>query len=141
VVSNSEAILKEHLWIQKIKNGLMSFTRNIVITYDCKAKKTIEVYSFALKRFTKFIDRSPDTATKDDFKRYFKSILETQSWSTIKVNRVGLMFFYHYVLEKDWAWIDIVKPPKIKSIANVLTQVEVKRLLLSIKKMRYRIFF
>ena len=106
-----------------------------------KAKKTIKLYSFALQRFTKFINRSPDTATKEDFQRYFKMILEKQSWSTVKVNRVGLMFFYRYVLEKDWPWVDIVKPPKVKSIPNYLTQTEVKTLLLKIRKMRYRVFF
>lgn len=106
-----------------------------------KAKSTIENYSRGLRRFTAFLDRSPDSATKDDFQRYFKELLKTRSWSTIKCDRVGLQFFYIYVLEKKWDWVKIVKPPTVKSIPNVLTESEVKLLLSKIKKMRYRIFF
>lgn len=106
-----------------------------------KAKSTIENYSRALRRFMAFLDRSPDTATKADFQQYFKELLKTHSWSTIKCDRVGLQFFYTYVLEKEWDWVKIVKPPTVKSIPNVITEAEVKRLLSKIKKMRYRIFF
>ena len=106
-----------------------------------KAKATIDNYSRGLRRFTAFLDRSPDTATKTDFQRYFKELLKTHSWSTVKCDRVGLQFFYTFVLEKEWDWVKIVKPPTVKSIPNVLTESEVKLLLSMIKKMRYRIFF
>ena len=106
-----------------------------------KARSTIAGYTLALRRFTTFLDRSPDTATKADFQRYFKNLLKTHSWSAVKIDRVGLQFFYSYVLEKEWEWIKIVKPPSIQTIPNVLTELETKLLLSRFTKMRYRIFF
>jgi integrase/recombinase XerD len=50
------------------------------------------------------------------------------------------MFFWKHVLELDWQWLDIVKPPKVKSIPDILTQTEIERLICATKKLRYRIF-
>lgn len=50
------------------------------------------------------------------------------------------MFFWQHVLEQDWQWLDIVKPPQIKSIPDILTPSEIERLICATKKMRYRVF-
>jgi integrase/recombinase XerD len=38
---------------------------------------------------------------------YFDEMIKAYSWSTIKVDRNGLQFFYKHVLDKQWAWVDI----------------------------------
>ena len=50
------------------------------------------------------------------------------------------MFFWRHVLELDWQWLDMVKPPKVKSIPDILTPTEVARLICATKKLRYRVF-
>jgi len=40
------------------------------------------------------------------------------------------------VLKKDWQWIDIVKPPKVKTIPDILTPSEIERLLAATRKLR-----
>lgn len=50
------------------------------------------------------------------------------------------MFFWRYVLELDWQWVNIIKAPKIKTIPDILTPVEVERLIGATKKLRYRVF-
>ena len=77
-----------------------------------KRPKTIEAYSRAVRRVAGFYDRCPDTLDAAQLKTYFASLLETHSWSTIKLDRNGLQFFYKHVLEKQWEWVDIVKPPQ-----------------------------
>lgn len=77
-----------------------------------KSKSTIDVYARAVRRITAFFfDRCPDKLNTDDLKTFFSSLVNTHSWSTVKVDRNGLQFFYQHVLGKKWQWVDIVKPP------------------------------
>ena len=50
------------------------------------------------------------------------------------------MFFWKHVLELDWQWLDMVKPPKVKSIPDILTPTEIEQIICATKKMRYRVF-
>lgn len=66
--------------------------------------------------------------------------MESHSWSTVKIDRLGLQHFWKYVLKKEWEWLNIVKPPKVKSIPEILTSAEVEKLIGATRKLRYRIF-
>lgn len=50
------------------------------------------------------------------------------------------MFFWKNVLELDWQWLDMVKPPKIKSIPDILTPTEIEQIICATQKLRYRVF-
>ncbi len=45
-----------------------------------------------------------------------------------------------YVLKTDWQWLDIIKVPTVKTLPDVLTQHELKQILLATRKLRYRVF-
>ncbi|MES9902699.1 MAG: site-specific integrase [Sedimenticola sp.] len=105
------------------------------------AKSTVDAYSRAVRRTADFFDRCPDDLTAEELKTYFASLLETHSWSTIKLDRCGLQFFYYHVLDKQWTWVDIVKPPKEQRLPDILTRDETHRLLGSFHKLRYRVYF
>ncbi|MEI6150031.1 MAG: site-specific integrase [bacterium] len=106
-----------------------------------KAEATVDAYSRAIRRTAEFFDRCPDDLTAEDLKAYFAALLETHSWSTVKLDRCGLQFFYHHVLKKPWDWTDIVKPPRATRLPDILTRGETHRLLAGVKKLRYRVFF
>ena len=105
-----------------------------------KADKTIDSYSRALRRVKRHFNRLPEQLTPDDLKDYFAALVESHSWSTVKIDRLGLQFYWRHVLGKDWRWIDIVKPPKIKSIPDILTVSEIERLIGATRVLRYRVF-
>ena len=105
-----------------------------------KSKSTIDAYSRAVRRVKDHYDRCPDKLTKEQLENYFGELVETHSWSTVKIDRLGLMFFFKHVLERDWQWLEIVKPPKVKSIPDILTPTEIKSLICATKKLRYRVF-
>ncbi len=105
-----------------------------------KSESTISSYSRSVRRIRDHFDCCPDKLTKVQLENYFGDLVESHSWSTVKIDRLGLMFFWKHVLELDWQWLDIVKPPKIKSIPDILTPTEIERLICSTKKMRYRVF-
>ena len=56
-----------------------------------KADNTIDSYSRAVRRVVKHFDRLPESLTPDDLKDYFAVLVNTHSWSTVKVDRLGLI--------------------------------------------------
>lgn len=103
-----------------------------------KSKKTIESYSRAVRRVADYFQRCPDTLTADDLKLYFADLVDSHSWSTVKVDRNGLQFFWKHVLKRKWDWVDIVKPPRFRRLPDILTVEEVQKLLSQLEKLRYR---
>ena len=90
-----------------------------------KAPNTIDAYSRAVRRITEFFDRCPDRLDQSDLKAYFTALVKSHSWSTVKIDRNGLQFFYKHVLNKKWVWVDIVKPPKSRVLPDILSVKEV----------------
>ena len=102
-----------------------------------KRPSTIDLYSRPIRRLARFFDRCPDTLTADDLKTYFAALVQTHSWSTVKTDRNGIQFFWRYVLDKHWDFVEIIKPPTVKRLPVILTKLEIERLLNSARKLRY----
>lgn len=98
---------------------------------------TRDSYARALRRLEGLVDVPLDQLGVSHLKDYFSDLIESHSWSTVKVDRCGLQFFFHHVLERDWEWVRIVRPPREQRIPNVLSQAEVVRLLRSVREPRY----
>jgi len=127
------------------KTDKKTFDKNYLQLLKClklqgKANKTIQSYSHALRRVVKHFDCLPEQLTPDDLKDYFAALVESHSWSTVKIDRLGLQFYWRHILKKDWQWIDIVKPPKAKTLPDILTTAEIERLVGATRKLRYRVF-
>lgn len=105
-----------------------------------KAQKTIDAYSRSVRRIRDHFDCCPDKLTLDQLEAYFGELVETHSWSTVKIDRNGLQFFWRHVLKRDWQWVNIIKPPKIHTIPDILTPSEIERLIGKTRKLRYRVF-
>lgn len=102
--------------------------------------KTISSYARAVRRVSKHFDCSPDHLTTEQLEDYFSKLVDSHSWSTVKIDRNGLQFFWKYVLKTDWQWVDIIKPPKVSTLPDILTSTEIERIILSTRKLRYRTF-
>lgn len=127
------------------KQDKKTFDLNYVKLMKClklqgKADNTIDSYSRAVRRVAAHFDCLPEVLTQDDLKDYFAILVASHSWSTVKVDRLGLQFYWRHVLHKDWYWVDIVKPPKVKMLPDILTLNEVETLIGATKKLRYRVF-
>ena len=84
-----------------------------------KSQKTIEAYSRAVRRITNHFDCCPDKLTIEQRTQYFSDLVTSHSWSTVKIDRLGLQFFWKHVLKKDWQWLNIVKPPKVSRLCFI----------------------
>jgi len=105
-----------------------------------KSQKTIEAYSRAVRRISGHFDCCPDKLTLEQREQYFADLVKSHSWSTVKIDRIGLQFFWKHVLKKDWQWLNIVKAPKVRSLPDILTVAEVEKMVGATRNLRYRVF-
>ena len=105
-----------------------------------KSQKTIDAYSRAVRRIAAFFDCCPEKLSQEDLKTYFTSLVKSHSWSTVKLDRNGLQFFYKHVLDKQWLWVDIIKPPQVRSLPDIFTQREIALLINNTREIRYQVY-
>jgi len=105
-----------------------------------KSQKTIDAYSRAVRRIREHFDCCPDQLTLEQREQYFADLVESHSWSTVKIDRNGLQFFWKHVLKREWEWVNIVKAPRVQSLPDILTVDEVELLIGATSKLRYKVF-
>jgi integrase len=105
-----------------------------------KAEKTIEAYSLAIRRLSKHFDSSLQNITQDQLEIYFDALIRSHSWSTVKCDRNGLQFFFEHVLKRPWNWVNLLKPPQVRSLPDILTLKEIERLINATRELRYQTF-
>jgi len=105
-----------------------------------KRPKTIQAYARAVRRTADFFDRCPDNVTAQELKRYFASLVQSHSWSTVKLDRNGLQFFFRHVLNKQWEWVEIINPPTVRTLPDILSREETLQVINRVQKLRYRVF-
>jgi len=110
------------------------------LTRQGKSKNTIDAYARAVRRITAYFDKCPDQLSLKDIKDYFTSLVSSHSWSTVKIDRNGLQFFYKHVLGKEWIWVNIVKPPIVKTLPDILSAGEISRMINDTREARYQTF-
>lgn len=98
------------------------------------SKSTISSYSRAIRRVAGHFDCCPDKLEPVQLQDYFADLVDSHSWSTVKADRLGLQHFWKFVLKKNWQWVDIVKPPQVKTIPDILTPSEIEMLIGATKK-------
>jgi site-specific recombinase XerD len=106
-----------------------------------KSARTQDLYSRYLRQVSTYFDCCPDQLSKAQLKDYFIYLVENKSWSTVKVARNAIQFFYRHVLDRPWEWVDIVKPPRIQSIPDVLSVAEVQMIINQTRTLRYQTYF
>ena len=103
--------------------------------------KTIEAYSRAIRRIGEYFDYQIDDLSEQQLTDYFIDLLDTHSWSTVKLDLYGLMFDYTHVLHKPWESIDLIKPPKAQRLPDIVTIKETKPLTMETFTLSYRVFY
>jgi integrase/recombinase XerD len=111
------------------------------LTLQGKQPKTIEMYSRALRKVGDYFDCCPDHLTQEQLKAYFLDLATNLSWSSVKVARNAIQFFYKHVLNRPWTWVNIVKPPKVQPLQDVLTQGEMEMIINQTRERRYQVYY
>ena len=103
--------------------------------------KTIEAYSRAIRRIGNYFDCQIDNLSSDQLLDYFNELLNSHSWSAVKLDLYGLKFFYTNVLNKTWDDIPLVKPPRTTRIPDILSISQVNQLVGATDRLSYKVFF
>jgi len=111
------------------------------LTLQGKSKSTIYLYSSYIRKVSVYFDRCPDNLTQDELKDYFLHLIDTRSWSAVKIARSSIQFFYKHVLHREWVWVDLVQPPRVKKLPVVLSVDELAAILNHTRKLSYQVYF
>jgi len=103
--------------------------------------KTIEAYARAIRRIGAYFDHQIDDLSETQLTDYFTDLLESHSWSAVKLDLYGLKFYYTHVLHKPWVYLALIKPPKGQRLPDIVTVEEARRLVLATHTLSYRVFF
>jgi len=112
--------------------------------------KTIEAYSRAIRRIGNYFDAKIDNLTSDQLLDYFNDLLQSHSWSAVKLDLYGLKFFYTNlsacdaqagVLKRTWEDIPLIKPPKGTRIPDIVTIEQANQIFSATNKLSYKVFF
>ena len=79
-----------------------------------KAEATTCCYLRSFRRICNYFERVPDYLLVSEFEQYFYDLIDTHSWSAVKVDLAAFQFYWKYVLKRKWKHVEIVKPPKVK---------------------------
>ena len=103
--------------------------------------KTIDAYARAIRRIGAYFDYHITDLCEQQLTDYFTDLLDSHSWSAVKLDLYGLKFYYTHVLHKPWTTIDLIKPPKATRLPNIVTVEEAQRLFQATHTLSYRVFY
>jgi site-specific recombinase XerD len=103
--------------------------------------KTIEAYARAIRRIGAYFDHQLEALSEAQLTDYFTDLLESHSWSVVKLDLYGLKFFYAHVLQKPWVNVNLIKPPKTQRLPDIVTVDEAQRLFAATHVLSYRVFY
>ena len=103
--------------------------------------KTIDAYARAMRRVGEYFDYHLDELSEAQLLEYFADLVDSHSWSTVKLDLYGLKFYYQHVLNKPWPHINLIKPPKSKRLPDIVTVEEAQGLFRATRVASYRVLF
>lgn len=103
--------------------------------------KTIEAYSRGIRRMGQYFDYRIDALGGEELGRYFSDLLDSHSWSSVKLDLYGYKFYTQHVLQRPWVMPALLKPPKVQRLPDILTVPEAQRLFAATRCLSYRVFF
>jgi integrase/recombinase XerD len=103
--------------------------------------KTIDAYARAIRRLGGYFDHQIDGLTETQLTDYFSELIETHSWSAVKLDLYGLKFYTTHVLHQPWTMPHLIKPPKAQRLPDIVTVGEAQRLFAATRTLSYRVFY
>lgn len=103
--------------------------------------KTIEAYARAIRRLGGYFSHQIDDLSEAQLTDYFSDLIETHSWSAVKLDLYGLKFYTTHVLHKPWVMPHLIKPPKTQRLPDIVTVDEAQQLFAATRTLSYRVFY
>ena len=124
--------------LEKFKKLLAAYEQ--ALRLQRKRDRTIETYCQYLWKVAKHFNRCPDDLSADELKSYYSWMLSRYAPNTVNVQVASLVFLHRYVLNREVEWGKIIKQKSPMSLPDIPTKEEVRFLINSVRKVRFRIF-
>jgi integrase/recombinase XerD len=59
----------------------------------------------------------------------------------VKASRNPIQFFYKYMLGQQWQWVNIIKPPRVQPLQDVLSMVEMAAIISATQKLSQQTYY
>lgn len=103
--------------------------------------KTIDAYARGIRRMGEYFDHQIDNLSEAQLTDYFSDLIETHSWSAVKLDLYGYKFYTTHVLRRPWTMPQLIKPPTAQRLPDIVTVDEAQRLFATTRILSYRVFF
>lgn len=103
--------------------------------------KTIDAYSRAVRRAGEKFNYKINALTEQQLTDYFTDLIDSHSWSTLKLDLYGLKFYYQHVLHQPWPAPNLVKPPRSQRLPDIVTTKQMQQIIDATTVLSYRVFF
>jgi site-specific recombinase XerD len=105
------------------------------------SERTIEAYTRAIRQLAQHFNKSPGIITEEELKEYFIYNRNVRKWSrsASTISICGIKFFFENTLQKEWTTFKLVRPPKEKSLPEILSINEVKKIFSLVKTEYHRV--
>lgn len=103
--------------------------------------KTIDAYARAIRRIGDYFDCAIDNLSPAQLTDYFSDLIESHSWSAVKLDLYGYKFYTQHVLRKPWVMPNFIKPPKVSRLPDIVTIDEAQALFSNTRILSYRVFY
>ncbi|WP_457565441.1 site-specific integrase [Caldithrix abyssi] len=99
------------------------------------SESTIRSYTYALKQLAAHFDKAPELINEQEIKAYFLYNRNVKHWSraAFSVSISAIKFFFEKTLQKQWHVFGLVRPPRDKSLPEILRLKEVNKIFSCIK--------
>lgn len=103
--------------------------------------KTRDAYARAIRRMGEYFDFQIDHLSAAQLTDYFSALVDSHSWSAVKLDLYGFKFYTLHVLGQPWVMPHFIKPPKIQRLPDTVTVDQAQLLFRSTRCLSYRVFF
>jgi site-specific recombinase XerD len=105
------------------------------------SERTQDSYLRAVRQLAGYFNKPPDQITEEELRQYFLYLknVKKASRSTITLALCGIKFFYERTLQRQWATLALVRPPREKRLPVVLSVGEVRQVLDRVRHWHYRV--
>lgn len=103
--------------------------------------KTIDAYARAIRTMGKHFDWQIGSLTAAQLTDYFHGRIDSHSWSAVKLDLYGYKFYVVHVLRQPWTMPDLIRPPKVSRLPDILSVEQVHAVIAATRILSYRVFF
>jgi integrase/recombinase XerD len=107
------------------------------------APGTSDGYVRGIRGLTAYYELSPEHLTEQQVRDYFLHLKNDRDLAngTLSVAFSGIKFFYTHTVPRDWKTLTLVRVPKPRTLPDVLTIDEVRRLIDTVQRPDLRAYF